>query len=293
MLNFLPYTIKGIISFSFYAINTVILCSLLVIFALLKFIIPIAFIKDFFSKIVLFIATTWISINNLIDFIINDIQLDITGMDALKKNDWYLVISNHQSWVDILILQKIFNRKIPLLKFFIKEQLKWVPFLGLAWMALDFPFMQRYSSKFLEKHPHLRGKDLETTKKACEKFKNHPTAIMNFAEGTRFSKEKQQYQKSTYNNLLMPKTGGIALVLNSIENIHKIINVTIVYNNGVEGLWGFLCGKVKNVSINIEIIPITKEITGDYFNDTVFKNNFQNWVNTVWQNKDELINKIQ
>ena len=60
-------------------------------------------------------------------------------------NGHYLVLANHQSWVDILVLQKVFNRRIPLLRFFLKRQLFWVPLLGLAWWALDFPFMGRYT----------------------------------------------------------------------------------------------------------------------------------------------------
>jgi len=293
MLSFLPGPVKGTISFLLYIINSVVLCTFLCIVALLKLIIPISYIKKIFTKIILFTAESWISINNQIDFIMQDTIIDVKGMNSLKKENWYLVTSNHQSWVDILILQKLFNRKIPLLKFFIKKQLKWVPFLGLAWWALDFPFMQRYSSSFLKTHPHLRGKDLETTRKACEKFKDNPTSIMNFAEGTRFTKEKQQRQKSPYNNLLIPKAGGMALVLNAISSIDKILNVTIVYHNKVEGVWGYFCGKINKISINIETIPLTQDMVGDYFNNDEFKSFFQKRINTLWDNKDKLIDEMK
>ncbi len=65
------------------------------------------------------------------------------GVDSLHQRGWYLVSSNHQSWVDILVLQRIFHGRIPFLKFFLKQELIWVPVIGLAWWALDFPFMKR------------------------------------------------------------------------------------------------------------------------------------------------------
>src|SRR5579863_10046354 len=98
----------------------------------------------------------------------------VDGLQGLNRGGWYLVLSNHQSWVDIPVLQRTFNRRIPFLKFFLKQQLKWVPVLGLAWWALDFPFMQRYSKETLEQHPELRGKDKEATRIACERFRDLP-----------------------------------------------------------------------------------------------------------------------
>ena len=53
-------------------------------------------------------------------------------MDGLARQEWYLMTSNHQSWADILVLQKVTNRRVPSLKFFLKQELIWVPLLGLA-----------------------------------------------------------------------------------------------------------------------------------------------------------------
>lgn len=69
-------------------------------------------------------------------------------------------------------------------------------------MSFDFPFMRRYSQLFLLKYPHLKGKDIEITKKACQKYKDLPVSIMNFVEGTRFTPEKHKKQESPYKNLL-------------------------------------------------------------------------------------------
>ena len=224
----------------------------------------------------------------------SNINWDIRGLEKLNKKEWYLVMSNHQSWVDILVLQKTLNRKIPMLKFFLKKELIWVPFLGLAWWALDFPFMKRYSKKFLAKKPHLRGKDLESTKKACEKFKHTPTSIMNFVEGTRFTPQKKAAQKTSFVHLLNPKAGGIAFVLGSMgEYLHKIIDVTIVYPGTPPSLWDFLSGKTQGVVINFDVIEINQELKGDFFNDPEYKELFCQWLNLKWIEKDEKIGLIQ
>jgi 1-acyl-sn-glycerol-3-phosphate acyltransferase len=204
-----------------------------------------------------------------------------------------MVLSNHQSWVDILVLQRIFHRKIPFLKFFLKKELIWVPIIGLAWWALDFPFMKRYSQAFLEKHPHLKGKDLETTKKACEKFKTIPVSVMNFAEGTRFMAAKHKLQQSPYKNLLLPKAGGMAFVFQAMgEQLHRIVDVTIAYPGGAKSFWQFLCGKVDEVKVRVRTYPLSGELLGDYFNDSEYRERFQKWLNELWAEKDRQIERM-
>ncbi|OQY02439.1 MAG: acyltransferase [Desulfobacteraceae bacterium 4572_130] len=293
MLDFLPTSLKGIMSFLIYFINTLSLCLFVFLVALLKLIIPIPFFTKICNKILMFIATSWISINSFNSDLFSRIHWDVRGMENIKQKDWYLVISNHQAWTDILVLQKIFNRKIPMLKFFLKKELIWVPVLGIAWWALDFPFMKRYSKKFIRENPHLKGKDIEITKKACKKFKTIPVSIMNFIEGTRYTKAKHKLQKSKYNNLLMPKAGGIGLVLSAMDDmIKKIINVTIVYPDKTNTFWSFISGQVKHIIIDVEIIPVTKNLTGDHFNDIEFRNNFHIWLNELWKNKNKKIEDL-
>ncbi len=294
MLDFLPPFVKGLLSLSLYAVNTVVLTIPLIIASLFKFLIPVRRFSILIDRFLIWIATVWIWINSLNTRIFCRIDWDIRGLETLKKKEWYLVLSNHQSWVDILALQTTLNGKIPMLKFFLKKELIWIPFLGLAWWALDFPFMKRYSRTELEKKPHLKGKDLESTKKACERFKNTPISIINFVEGTRFTPAKKKRQNSRYDNLLMPKAGGIAFVLGSMgECLHKIIDVTIVYPDGIPTFWEFTCGRVKKIVIDFEILPITDSLTGDYFNDPDHKQRFFEWLNTLWQKKDDKIKAIK
>ena len=294
MLSFLPAPFKGVLSILLYTLNTISLTIPLILISFFKFIIPVHPFIVILDKILISIATLWIRINSFNSKLFCKIDWDIRGLEKLEKKEWYLIISNHQSWVDILALQATLNQKIPMLKFFLKKELIWVPFLGLAWWALDFPFMKRYSKKLLKEKPHLKGKDLESTKKACEKFKHTPVSIMNFVEGTRFTQHKKDLQNNHFNHLLIPKAGGIAFVLSSMgEYLHKIIDVTIVYPDKIPTFWEYISGRVNKIIIDFEVIPLTESLTGDYFNDPEYKDRFCIWLNALWQKKDEKIKTLK
>ena len=192
------------------------------------------------------------------------------------------------------MLQSVFSKKAPFLKFFLKQELIWVPVMGVAWWALDFPFMKRYTKEFLAKHPEMKGKDTETTRKACEKFKEIPVSVMNFLEGTRFTQAKHDQQQSPYRYLLKPKAGGIAFVLSSMGGIlHSMLDVTIVYNEKTIGFWDLMCGNVRHVKVRVTQREIPAEFAaGDYENDAEFRERFQSWVSDLWMEKDALIGKL-
>ncbi|MFO8048934.1 MAG: acyltransferase [Desulfosudaceae bacterium] len=288
MLSFLPGPLRGVLSIILYTLNTIFWCCPLFIVAIIKFLVPVEKFRLWCGKILVIISFAWVRCNNLNQKLFHKINFEIHGLEGLNKKDWYLVISNHQSWVDILVLQRVFYRKIPFLKFFLKKELIWVPVLGLAWWALDFPFMRRYSAAFLKKNPHLKGKDIEITRQACQKFSKMPVAVINFLEGTRFRPDKHRKQQSPYQHLLKPKAGGIAFVLAAMgEHLSSIINVRIFYPEGRPTFWGFLSGRVSQVIVQIDTIPITEQMMGDYFEDSAFRENFQVWVNELWQKNDE------
>lgn len=290
MLSFLPGRIRGVLSLTLFIINTIFWVALLLIVSALRIIIPVNTWYKITTKISTFIADSWITFNNLIISLNHKIKWDVQYSGELKMDEWYLVVSNHQTWVDIIVLQKIFIGKIPFLKFFLKKELIWVPILGPAWWSLEFPFMKRYSKELLKRKPHLRGKDIESTRKACEKYKTMPVSIMNFMEGTRFDEAKHLVQKSPYKNLLKPKAGGISLVMNYMgEYINKIADVTIFYPDGAKTFWEFLCGEVRSIVVRVEILNVTDEIRGDYVNDEKFNNSFQRWLNEFWHKKDKFI----
>lgn len=244
----------------------------------------------------MWVAETWSEIDKAIFALCTPTQWDIRGIENLRRDTSYLAISNHQSWVDIPALIESLNRRTPFFKFFLKKELIWVPLLGLAWWGLDYPFMKRYSKAFLEKHPELKGKDLEITKAACELFKRQPVTVVNYLEGTRFTEAKRQEQQSPYRHLLKPKAGGVAFVLAALgEQLDALLDVTIVYpGDKAPGFWDLLNGSVSRVIIDIQVRELAPALwAGDYESDPVFRQTVQAWVNQLWLEKDERIEQLR
>ncbi|QYX64432.1 acyltransferase [Shewanella putrefaciens] len=284
--------IKGCIAFLGYVINTVFWTIPILLVSFIK-LIPISSLRTATSHVLDFCASAWISVNGVIERCLHPVKIELSGDTDFSTKEWYMVIANHQSWVDILILQRIFNRKIPFLKFFLKQELIFVPILGLAWWALDFPFMRRYSTAQLRKNPKLKGKDIEITRKACAKFKAKPVSVMNFVEGTRFSKAKHQKQNSQFQHLLKPKAGGMAFALSAMgEQIHKLVDVSIYYPDAVPSYWDYLTGKLPSVKVHIKVSDIDPAMRGDYMNDRDFKIGFQEQLNQLWLTKDQVLSQL-
>ena len=294
MLNFLPAPLIGLIASMLLALNALFWVPILLLFAVIKLILPFKAIRLLIAPVLVAIAEIWISCNSGWMALTQRINWDVEGVAGLDPHNWYLVNCNHQTWADIFILQHLFNRRIPLLKFFIKQQLMWVPVMGLAWWALDFPFMRRHSEEFLRKHPEMRGKDQAATRRACEKFSLIPTSVMNFLEGTRFTPVKHQRQQSPYRHLLKPKAGGIALALNAMgDKFQAILDVTIVYPDGAPDFREFLCGKLKRVIVRVQILPVPDHLMkSDYSGDPLVREAFQRWVQQLWQDKDAQISQL-
>ena len=290
MYHALPGTVRGSLSLILYFLNTVFWCIPLFVLAAAKAAVPMEAWMRRCSRMLNAIAENWIWVNNQNQKLVGNTRWDIQGLETLKRSEWYLVLANHQSWVDIVVLQRVFHRKIPFLKFFIKKELLWFPILGQAWWAMDFPFVKRYTKSYLQKKPHLKGKDMEITRKACKKFKKIPISIMNFVEGTRFTDEKHRRQQSPYDHLLRPKAGGIAFVLGSMgEQIHRVLDVTIVYPDGLSSFWALLCGKIQKIKVRVRTLPVSPELLGDYANDRQFRVRLQQWLNDIWEEKNRYI----
>ena len=276
------------------AVNTLFWCSLLFLLALPKWVLPKEWGRRRIDPILNGIATRWIAWNSRWIGFIQSAPWDVEGVDDLRYAGWYLVNCNHQSWVDIFVLQRVLNRRIPMLKFFLKQQLIYVPVIGLAWWALDFPFMKRHSRAALRKRPELRMEDRETTRRACEKFRAVPTSVMNFAEGTRITPEKHKASSSPYRHLLKPKAGAMAMALNAMgSKFESLIDVTIVYPDGVPSFWEFASGQAGRIVVRVRQVPIPPAFcTSDYTADSSFRSAFHRWLSGLWTEKDEQIDAI-
>ena len=284
--------LRGILALVGITLNTLLMIGPLYLFALLRLVLPFHPVQVALARVLVVIAESWMAVNNAIIGLTSGVRWRVEGMEGLARREWYLVTSNHQSWADILVLQKVTNRRVPSLKFFLKQELIWVPLLGLAWWALDFPFMKRYTRAQLEKHPELKGKDMETTRRACAKYAHFPVSVMNFFEGTRFTRAKHDEQGSPYLHLLKPKAGGAAFTLKAMGGqLHKLLDFTIVYPpNTTRSLLGFLGGAMDEVQVIVHQRPIPDwAAEGDYENDPEFRARIQAWISEIWAEKDALI----
>ena len=280
----------GILAFLAIVLNTLFWCVFLLTIAIFKLLIPIETWKRLCTKLIINIGEYWIYCNGLWMKVLHQPKWNVEGFDSLDKTNWYLSVANHQSWADIFILQGITNRKIPMLKFFMKDVLIWVPVIGLAWWALDMPFLKRYSKETLDKEPELRGKDIKAMEKSFERFSRYPVSIFSFAEGTRFNKEKKVNQGSSYHYLLNPKSGGIGLTLTTMPYIRLMLDFSIYYDSLSRSFWDFLCGRMSKVDVKVREIQIPENLLGrNYEEDMKFREELKSWMEDIWQEKDKFI----
>jgi 1-acyl-sn-glycerol-3-phosphate acyltransferase len=279
---------RVVLAFLIVVASTIVHVPIVVIGALIKAAIPLAPVRRVCDRVLVGTAESWNALNTHLIRWFTHTRFVIESEAQLKRDGHYLVLPNHQSWVDIPVLEAVLNRRVPMLRFFLKSQLFWVPLLGLAWWALDFPFMKRYSREKIARRPELAGRDIEATRRACEKFSGIPVSLINFVEGTRFTPEKHAAQRSPYKHLLRPKAGGIAFVLDAMgDAMHAILDVTIVYPHGVPTIVDLFADRIPEIRIHIRELPIPYElIGGDYQNDAPFRELFQEWINRLWAEKD-------
>ena len=294
MLRSLPPTVKGVVAFLTCSLSTGFWAVPLFAVAIPKLLIPVPRLQAVFERLLSRIAENWVAFNGTWMRWTQATRWDVEGVDGLAYRGWYLVVSNHQSWVDIFVLQRVLNRRIPLLKFFLKRELIRVPVFGLAWWALDFPFVRRHDAATLARRPELRDIDIQTTRQACAKFSRIPTSVMNFLEGTRFSPDKHASQGSPYRHLLKPKSGGIAQAIGALgDRFQSLLDVTIVYPGGRPTFWDFLSGRVPEIIVRVRQEPIPPDLLhGDHDLDPEVRAGFQQWVQGLWERKDRQIDEL-
>lgn len=294
MFSFLPAPVRGCIMATLLVINTLFWSTPIYFCIALKLITPAkSRLRKSASGIAATLAQNWAFCNTFFVDHLLPTRWSIKIDADVRPDGQYLVCSNHQSWNDIVVLMKAFDRRAPFFKFFIKQELIWVPVIGLVWWGLDYPFMKRYTTSQIKKNPKLKGKDLEATLRACERFRDHPGMLLNFLEGTRFTQAKRQAQGAPYTNLLRPKAGGFAFALSALgESLNSMLDVTIVYPQGSQGLWPFLCGGVREVVVEVRQLTVPQEFFTEYEKDPAVRKRFQRWLGGIWEEKDARISQL-
>ena len=291
-MKFIFENIIGMTSITILVLNTFILSCLLIPLGIIKFFLPITALKVLFTKFIIKVGELWIFTNKIWVKALHNPKWQIIGKENIKSDGWTIATSNHQSFADIFLLQDITNRKMPMLKFFMKHVLIYVPVIGLSWWALDMPFLKRYTKKQLENNPELHGKDVREMKRALKHYALYPVTVFSFAEGTRFTIKKNLHQKSPFKNLLKPKEGGLATALSLVNEIDSLIDFTIKFDTKKRSFWDYLCGRMNSVKVIIREIKIpAKFLNIDLLENKILRSEFKDWLHDIWNEKDTLLGK--
>lgn len=291
----LPPSLIGLIAGAVLLASTVAAFLAFVPFMILKVLVPIAGFRRTCTEVLFAIARQWATFNQVVYRLLYPLSWDIDVRGQLEPGRSYLLVANHQSIIDILLLFDQFHRRTPPLCFFLKRELLWVPVIGLACWAMDFPFMRRLRREEAGQNPGLRNEDLETTRRFCERFRDQPITVVNFAEGTRFSEPKRRARNSPFRHLLRPKSAGLSYTLNAMgDQFAGIIDVTIAYRPSRYPIaWSFLIGEQTDLALHVDVRPVPPELAhGDYQGDAEFRLRFQDWLNTLWLRKDTRLERL-
>jgi len=281
----LPPSLLGLFAGAVLILSTVTAFLLFTPFIALKLLVPVAGFRRACTDVLFWIARHWSAFDHVVYRLLYPVAWEIDVRGTLDPNASYLLIGNHQSWIDILLAFDQFHTRTPPLCFFLKRELLWMPVIGAACWAMDFPFMSRRSQRA----------DLEATRRFCERFRNQPVTVVNFAEGTRFSEAKRLARGSPYRHLLRPKAAGLAFTLGAMgEQFAGIIDLTIAYRpTKYPILWSFLIGEQTDLAIHIDVLPVPAELmAGNYAEDRAFRDRFHAWLNALWQRKDARLERM-
>lgn len=292
MKNFLS-NLKGVIHFIFIIIELTIGFSTITIanlprpFVSQKLKISLARMSNHISD------WTILGFKVIMNFFHNN-KMEVIYEDTFDRNDWCLGLANHQSWADILLILSASNYMMPNIRFFMKKELSWIPFIYLANKNLNMPFVNRHSKKQITKNPNLRLQDYENTIKSCKRLKRAPSTIFSYAEGTRFTQEKHKEQNSSYKNLLEPKIGGLATALSALPESKYLIDFTLIYKTDQRSAWAFLKGDMADVKILVKKFKIPENLKNkSYLDDNEYRIEFKNWIEDIWSQKDKSIESLK
>ena len=158
-------------------------------------------------------------------------KITVKGLENVDTSKTYVVVANHQSYLDIPLLFK----SIPVNLYFVaKKQLKSVPFLGWYMMATGMIFVDRKN----------RDKAVASLNAAGEQIKSGKSIFM-FPEGTR------------------TKDGNLGSFKSGAFHLAKKANVEIlpVKINGTGSIWNMNSSKLKSGNVEVKVMS-SKAVIG-------------------------------
>lgn len=226
-------------------------------------------------------------------WLLTTIQTDyvITG-DRLDPRGTYLILANHQSWIDIMMVMVVLGKGTTLPRFFMKWELVYMPVINICAWVLDFPIMRRYTQEDIKDRPELKNRDFDYAHEVLSRNPERQCVVVNYAEGTRFTPEKHRKNRSPYKHLLKPKVGGPQLALDCLRGrLDGIIDITLAYPGAKVSVWRLMAGRVPKVMIHVERIELPDGL--DKPPETLAElKAFRGWMNSIWAKKDARIDQM-
>ncbi|WP_340638171.1 1-acyl-sn-glycerol-3-phosphate acyltransferase [Salinicola tamaricis] len=132
-------TLKGLVSVLLLIANTLLWGLPLIALTAIKLVTPTRRARLYVLGGLHWLALAWIRTNNvwIRHWVRPRIHHELP--EGLSPAQWWLVIANHRSWTDIIVMLYVLTDRLPMPKFFLKRELILVPIVGLAWWALEFP----------------------------------------------------------------------------------------------------------------------------------------------------------
>lgn len=218
----------------------------------------------------------------------------LTG-DSMFANESALVVCNHRSWADTVILYSL-ARQVRMhgdLKFLAKRSLLAFPIYGFAGWVLDVVI-------FIKRQSQSAGRRMGKMFSALvdPRRGNHPYWVISYLEGTRFTEAKRlsaldfarERHLKTLDYLLQPRTKGFVATVHALRhNAQAVYDVTIGYqlaDNGrivpsFSNLYLMLSLTDRIVHVHQRRIPVA-ELPQE-------EEKLKQWIYTLYEQKDELL----
>lgn len=156
--------------------------------------------------------------------------------DRIQEGDGsFLVISNHQSWLDTIVLTLALVKQYPtaFCRYLGKKSIGWIPLLG--WMFLQTGALVTLNRNW--------SYDKEKLEQELEKLRRLPKDfwVMTYPEGTRFSRDKKalslEYAKKhdlpSLFHVLIPRFKGFFACVQLLRpRLSFVYNATVMYEGG-------------------------------------------------------------
>jgi 1-acyl-sn-glycerol-3-phosphate acyltransferase len=183
----------------------------------------------------------------------NGITVRITG-DAVPQKENAMLISNHQTITDVMVLLCFASRcgRLPDLKWFVKDVIKYVPGPGWGMRFLDCIFVKRNWDRDKDAIKSLFGKY------AANQI---PVFVISFLEGTRrnaknarqsqdFAREHGLYVPQ---HTLVPRTKGFVATITGLRgHLDAVYDITLGYPDRVPSLFDCFACRVDHIEVHVK-----------------------------------------